>query len=117
MKPSIPTILTVLFHSPSLPTNSHFPVTSTSPRGALLEVEVVLGLVVLTGLVDGDELVAGADLFPQAPLPIISPINPVANITLLIICFFSLQFLNVFRVLNYLPGKPDSSKSSLLALF
>jgi hypothetical protein len=75
---------TVPFQSPSLPTNSHLPVTWTSwGAGVVLEVAVVLaGVAVEVGLGGA----GGAGLL-QELMNIISPMKTVANITFLIIDF------------------------------
>jgi len=88
----MPTISTVPFQSPSLPTNSHFPVTVTSPDGALLELEVAgLALVVLAGLVAGDGDAGAVVLPPQELTAIISPTKMLTSMALLVFVVFRIR--------------------------
>jgi hypothetical protein len=90
----MPTMSTVPFQSPSLPTNSHLPVTCTSwAAGVLLEVAVVLA-----GVDDGVGLAGvGAAGLVQELAVISSPIDNVAKIAFLIIYFLLNSFSGRFE--------------------
>src|SRR5437870_12028959 len=95
IKPSIPTMSTVPFQSPSFPTSSHFPVTVTS-LGALVDGALVEGALVLLVFAEPG-LAAGAAVFAGLPPPQeptnISPTRTITNVAffiasiLLTICF------------------------------
>src|SRR4051812_22601984 len=89
-KPSMPTISTVFFQSPALPTISHLPVTVTGAfdveLDALFEFVFVAGLLLAVALFAG-VLVEFTATLPEQPIKPAASSRPTSNNALFIKCF------------------------------
>jgi hypothetical protein len=89
----------VPFQSPSLPTNSHLPVTVTSAGTGVLDVAAEL---VRPGLAAGEGEAGAVVLLPQELTAINKPTIILNRETFLIIRFILLEVIAVYRGLNFL---------------